>query len=237
MNPSPDQTANPILENELRAMERQWERIEQEEAAEKRAQAATRKLETNRQNARKSTGPRTEAGKAASSKNRLAHGLCSSSLIIRGESQEDFDELLTQTRSAFNPQTQEETLLVDQLVEALWRLNRARRVESQTFEMMMASTSRRMKNMEQPTETLLGSAFFDPFHQKALATVHRYVTAAERTYRQCLKAVQEAVRRRVVEKPKPQTAKAGQSFPREAGFESQFIPQRPENAPAYPDRC
>ena len=40
---------------------------------------------TNRENAQKSIGPRTETGKAASSKNRLTHGLCSTALILDGE--------------------------------------------------------------------------------------------------------------------------------------------------------
>ena len=37
----------------------------------------TARNRANRRNAQKSTGPKTEKGKAASSQNRLAHGLCS----------------------------------------------------------------------------------------------------------------------------------------------------------------
>jgi hypothetical protein len=97
-------------------------------------QIAEKRAAANRENARKSTGPRTPEGKAASSQNRLAHGLCSSSLILHGENAEEFDELRRQTHATFAPVTAEETLLTDQLVEATWRLNRARRVEAKSLE-------------------------------------------------------------------------------------------------------
>ena len=57
----------------------------------------------NQRNARLSTGPRTAEGKAASSQNRLAHGLCASSLLFRGESAEDFEALRQTTIKAYQP--------------------------------------------------------------------------------------------------------------------------------------
>jgi hypothetical protein len=225
-------------------MRQTFEELEQKAAAQRDLS------ERNRQNAQHSTGPRTEAGKAISSQNRLAHGLCSSSLIIRGETQEEFDDLQIHTHITFDPQTDEETLLVDQLVEAIWRLNRARRVESRAFEHMMDLTDSFLSRggsveTDQTTGSLLGNSLFDPNHQKVMATIQRYVTAAERTYRQSLKAVQEAIKRRpepviavpepVVEKPKAMAA--GHSVLPEVGFESQFAPNRPQAAPAFTDRC
>lgn len=50
-----------------------------------------RKAETNRENAQKSTGPKSPAGKATSSKNRLSHGLCSQDLLVGNETADDFD--------------------------------------------------------------------------------------------------------------------------------------------------
>ena len=46
---------------------------------------------------------RTAEGKAASSQNRLAHGLCASSLLIRGESAENFEALRQTTIKAYQP--------------------------------------------------------------------------------------------------------------------------------------
>ena len=93
---------------------RQFEiRLEAERAAARQA--------VNRRNAMKSTGPRTPEGKAASSQNRLAHGLCSSALLLPGELQSDFDQLRAETRAAYLPKTAEENVLADQLTESLWR--------------------------------------------------------------------------------------------------------------------
>jgi hypothetical protein len=44
-----------------------------------------RKLQANRENAKRSTGPKTEAGKAASCKNALKHGILSLALDVRLE--------------------------------------------------------------------------------------------------------------------------------------------------------
>lgn len=246
MNPATPHSKPFSLEDAIRAEE---ETIERQAAEYQAKRTAAQRAETNRQNARKSTGPRTEAGKAASSKNRLAHGLCSSSLIIYGECQEEFDDLQIQTHITFDPQTAEETLLVDQMTEALWRLNRARRVESKTFERMMDlhdSDLRRngVTPTDQTTEGQISASLFDPNYQRAMATVQRYVAAAERTYRQSLKAVQEAIKRRPappLEQPvitkKDKAMAAGQSFSHESGFEPQIAMERPQSAPAFIDRC
>lgn len=56
---------------------------------------ATRKqIRANRKNARKSTGPKTEAGKAASSTNALSHGLAAAETVVLPEEEpEDFERL------------------------------------------------------------------------------------------------------------------------------------------------
>ena len=50
----------------------------------------------NRENAKKSTGPKTEAGKAKSSMNRLSHGFASSARFSKGEDPEEFYALLNE---------------------------------------------------------------------------------------------------------------------------------------------
>src|ERR1035441_692112 len=51
-------------------------------------------VNANRQNAKKSTGPRTAEGKAASSRNGLKHGLCANKHILLDEDPEEFLFLL-----------------------------------------------------------------------------------------------------------------------------------------------
>jgi hypothetical protein len=48
------------------------------------------KIKANRENAKKSTGPRSPAGKAASSRNRLDHGLCAETNFLPSEDPAEF---------------------------------------------------------------------------------------------------------------------------------------------------
>ena len=48
-----------------------------------------RQIQANRRNAKKSTGPLTDAGKAAVALNGIRHGLLSRHVLIKGESEAD----------------------------------------------------------------------------------------------------------------------------------------------------
>ena len=50
-----------------------------------------KQLEANRANALKSTGPRTDEGKQASSRNAVKHGLLSTEVVMFHESKEDYE--------------------------------------------------------------------------------------------------------------------------------------------------
>ena len=78
--------------------------------------ASVRQLEANRANARKSTGPRTETGKAIARLNALRHGLTSQKRVtLAGESEFDYLRLREKLMFEFDPQTSVQTHLVDQL--------------------------------------------------------------------------------------------------------------------------
>jgi hypothetical protein len=86
--------------------------------------ATEKQLLANRANARKSTGPRTQAGKARSRLNSRKHGLTAKMLIIAGENADDFDELRAELLDEHNPQLALECELVERLAGILWRLRR-----------------------------------------------------------------------------------------------------------------
>jgi len=92
------------------------------------------KLEANRRNAQKSTGPKTENGKAASKLNALKHGLLAQTVVVRGyqikESTNEFKKLCREFYADLNPVGPLEEMLVNQIVTATWRLRRARTAES-----------------------------------------------------------------------------------------------------------
>ena len=90
------------------------------------------KIEANRRNAKKSTGPRSAAGKAKSSRNAVKHGLLAGRIVLVDHKDEDpqqFGLLLDGLRDDYQPQSTIETLLVERLAASFWRLRRAYRFE------------------------------------------------------------------------------------------------------------
>jgi hypothetical protein len=94
----------------------------------KRPVSAAR-VEANRRNARKSTGPRSAEGKRRASMNALKHGVCSSSPVLPGECGTTFNTFAEEVRADLRPRTAVEITLVQHITCALWRLQRMGDVE------------------------------------------------------------------------------------------------------------
>ena len=94
---------------------------------------SARKISANRRNASKSTGPRTPTGKAVSARNALRHGILSSELLLPSEDSAILVKLEEKLQIEFRPVGELETLLVNRIVAAVWRLQRLGRVESEMF--------------------------------------------------------------------------------------------------------
>jgi hypothetical protein len=84
----------------------------------------------NRQNAKHSTGPRTEIGKRRSRRNAIRHGLTAETVIDILEDPADYRAFERAIKSDYSPQTAIEGQLVSRLASLLWRLRRAVIVES-----------------------------------------------------------------------------------------------------------
>ncbi len=91
------------------------------------------KAEANRQNALKSTGPKTLEGKAAVRLNAVKHGLLSEQVLLPDEDEDAFRELSERLRAELQPEGELENLLVDRITAATWRLRRLGRVEAGIF--------------------------------------------------------------------------------------------------------
>ena len=92
--------------------------------------ATNKQIEANRANATKSTGPRSQAGKARSRLNSRKHGLTAKTLIIVGECADDFERLRTELTAEHDPQSTLECELVEHLAGILWRLRRVPHLEA-----------------------------------------------------------------------------------------------------------
>ena len=95
--------------------------------------ALHKRATANRANAQLSTGPKTEAGKAAIALNNLRHGLAGAFLILPTENQEDFDALLEGLLDEHQPATETERLLITNMARHQWLSNRAINLQRLTF--------------------------------------------------------------------------------------------------------
>ena len=92
-----------------------------------------KKVKANRSNALKSTGPKTPEGKAAVRLNALRHGILSREILLPGEDEQALRELSEHLRDELQPVGELESLLVDRIISAYWRLRRLGRVETGIF--------------------------------------------------------------------------------------------------------
>jgi hypothetical protein len=91
--------------------------------------ATKKQVEANRKNGALGTGPKTSAGKMASSRNSLKTGLLSRELILPGESREEFDALFDQLILEHKPVGVLEISLLERVAVAMWRQRRLVRAE------------------------------------------------------------------------------------------------------------
>jgi hypothetical protein len=124
---------------------------------------------------RSRSGPKTEAGRQRIRLNALKHGLCAKSVIVPGESPEEYDDMRADLLDQFKPDTPQEQMLVDQLAQSYWALLRARRKETE----LLASQAA-MQAWEWTDEYL-----------HSVERFNRYRNSSERAYQRALGTLQK----------------------------------------------
>ena len=92
--------------------------------------ATKAQIKANRENAKKSTGPRTEEGKARVSLNALKHGLLARDAVLPEEDPAEFDRQFRDLEHDLRPENPLEFELVRQIADAQWRMRRLVRIET-----------------------------------------------------------------------------------------------------------
>jgi hypothetical protein len=126
-----------------------------------------KKLEANRQNAQLSTGPTSEEGKAASSRNNFRHGFTGAFCLLPDESREEFDQLVADLSEEYSPATVTESILVNDMARHYWLHQRALRMQEECFSFDLTA----------------------PDTQKQLSLFLRYGLTHERAFARCLAAL------------------------------------------------
>jgi hypothetical protein len=97
------------------------------------------KVAANRENSRRSTGPRTLTGKRVASRNALKHGILTREVLLASERASDLADLDRRLRAALHPADELESLLADHVIACAWRLRRALRAEAADLERARAA--------------------------------------------------------------------------------------------------
>jgi hypothetical protein len=103
--------------------------------------SSKQRLEANRANAKRSTGPTTDSGKARSKANALKRGLSAKAVVIDGEDPRQFEALRASLERDFEPSTVIERELVENLAALLWRQRRGHRFEAAIFQRILCDAS------------------------------------------------------------------------------------------------
>jgi hypothetical protein len=119
-------------------------------------------------------GPRTAAGKAASSRNSFKHGLASNQILIEDENPAAFYGLVADLEADYQPATETEALLVHDLAKFHWLADRAIRLQAAAFD---------------------ACAF--PEMPASLNVLIRYQTTNQRAFQSTLKSLQALQKERV----------------------------------------
>ena len=155
--------------------------------------ATARQIEANRRNA---SGPHkmTDAGKQAGKGNAIRHGLATRvHVVLPGEDQDFYNEILESFRAEYAPSTTQEELLVHQIAENYWRLVRSRNMESGSLLQVEADYASQygIKSGAKDDLTrgaILGMAFSK--NGKMFDKLSRYQATAERSYYRAIRELQ-----------------------------------------------
>src|SRR5260370_26033084 len=151
-----------------------------------------KKLEANRQNAQKSTGPRSDDGKAAVSLNSITHGLRARHAVMLIENPAEFRELCQSLYEEWQPMTPTEGHLVEHLAVAQWKMGRVEALISssnlQSTFMHVALSDKNQYRTKRGRISLPELVHYEPELkvQAVLNGISRHQTALERSHRNAL---------------------------------------------------
>ncbi len=119
----------------------------------------------NQANAQHSSGPRTDAGKAASSQNNFRHGFTGAFRLLASEDAAAYETMRLNFKAEHQPVTFTEEVLVEKMAQHHWLRQRALELQNVAIE----TTGKQERDVE-----------------RSLALYIRYQTSNERAFHKCL---------------------------------------------------
>jgi hypothetical protein len=199
--------------------------------------SSQRRIEANRRNALKSTGPRTAEGKARSAGNATTHGFSSltrnplhSGCFLQIESEPAFKEMLDEYVATYRPQHRDEVDLLTEAVYAKFRQQRVWMAEAGQLEIAIAKNERDLQREIPRADAQAHLANGFTHSENMLRLYLRYDAQLHRHYKSCLQQLQDLQASRL---PNPQPEP---DPPNEPQPEPPAIPNVTPNEPIPPQR-
>jgi len=183
-------------------------------------------INANRQNAQKSTGPKTAEGKAAVSQNAVEHGLFAAEAVIRVENPADYEAYHDEMLAELSPAGAVESMLAERIVSLSWRLKRAERMLNEVIDVKIERESSGRfdqlpgeRNASAPNLVLGRIVIKDLANSRVLERLELYERRIERSL---FNTIAELHKLRLMRKHEAENyeAEPAQAIPKACGFEA-----------------
>lgn len=147
--------------------------------------SSRRRIDASRANGAKSSGPSTPEGREISAMNALRHGLASNTVVLSNESHTRFQQVLDSYIHHFQPESEVEMDLVEELAVAKWRQRRTWSMETAALDHEMDRQSptlaKQWERLDHPTRLALAHQSLSD-RGTSFQLISRYETRLRRHY-------------------------------------------------------
>ena len=135
---------------------------------------SAKQLQANRNNAQKSTGPKTQEGRSRSRMNALRHGLTGQVTTMTDEDRAAHEQFSQALIKSLAPEGAMETQLAQRIATDSWRLNRASAIEDNLFALGLHQNAGQICPDHDQVDAALTSArvFTEESHQLQILTLY-----------------------------------------------------------------
>jgi len=170
---------------------------------------SARRLAANRANARKSTGPRTAAGKRRVARNALKHGLCARyGARLPTECDATFGIFVREIEEDLRPTTTMQRAIFPQIANLLWRLERLPQAQSDIFTEELPKASRKRTGETLTPAQILARRFSDD-KSNGFILLDRYERAMRNALLRLLREFDRLGKRQLPEDPDERVPREG----------------------------
>ena len=148
-------------------------------------------IDANRQNAQKSTGPRSDAGKIIASQNAITHGFTGTALMLTPTEKKHFETFREGQLKHYDPKTPAEEAAALSAIQTKFRIGQIQTTESGMYALGRAEFSEQFSHLPEEEAAPLIRAVTYRAYAKQLDRLHRYENRLTRQYEKEIAQLEE----------------------------------------------